>query len=59
MVENRIRTTSKLSVIRNRAGNLLLNIFTYSTVRSATIQSYRVGIVYRTAQLVLLSYIIG
>ena len=59
MVENRIRTTTKLTAIKQRASNVLLNVFTYSTVRSATIQSYRVGVVYRTAQLVLLSYIIG
>lgn len=35
------------------------NFFIYSTVRSATIKSHRVGVAYRLAQLILLSYIIG
>lgn len=33
--------------------------FTYSTTRSATIQSRRVGIVYRIVQFLLISYIFG
>jgi hypothetical protein len=33
--------------------------FSYSTVRSATIESKAVGIVYRITQLCILSYIIG
>ncbi len=32
---------------------------TYSTEREATIQSKRVGIVYRVAQILILAYIIG
>ncbi len=61
MVENRLLASggSKLTMLRNKASGIILDVFTYSTVRSATIQSYRVGIVYRLAQLVLLSYIIG
>jgi len=34
-------------------------MFTYSTVRSASIQSTNVGIVYRIVQVILLAYIIG
>jgi len=34
-------------------------MFTYSTVRSASIQSTNVGIVYRIVQVILLTYIIG
>lgn len=33
--------------------------FTYSTERAATIQSKKVGLVYRLAQLLILAYIIG
>ncbi|RNA25785.1 P2X purinoceptor 5 [Brachionus plicatilis] len=36
-----------------------LGFFVYSTVRSATIKSHRVGIAYRLAQFILLIYIIG
>lgn len=35
------------------------DFFSYSTVRSATIKSIKVGIVYRFAQLIILMYIIG
>lgn len=37
----------------------LLGFFVYSTVRSATIKSHRVGVAYRLAQLTLLLYIVG
>lgn len=43
----------------NKCKNRFLGFFVYSTVRSATIKSHRVGIVYRLAQFVLLIYIIG
>lgn len=39
--------------------SFFFDVFTYSTARSATIKSLRVGIVYRIAQVLLLSYIIG
>lgn len=39
--------------------SFFLSMFTYSTVRSATIKSFRVGIVYRIVQILLLFYIIG
>jgi len=45
--------------MKEKTRNFFVNIFTYSTVRSATIQSLKVGVAYRFAQLVLLSYIIG
>lgn len=35
------------------------HFFTYSTARSAQINSYSVGIIYRIAQFIVLSYIIG
>ena len=38
---------------------LFSGTLSYSTVRSATIESKAVGIVYRITQLVILSYIIG
>ena len=43
----------------NISNTFIYEAFTYSTARSATIKSYKVGIVYRVAQFVLLSYIIG
>ena len=51
--------SSKLLLIRSGAQSVLLSIFTYSTVRSATIQSLGVGIVYRSVQIIMLCYIIG
>ncbi|CAF0949069.1 unnamed protein product [Brachionus calyciflorus] len=42
-----------------RLKNSFLSFFVYSTVRSATIKSHRVGIAYRLAQIILLVYIIG
>ena len=38
---------------------LFTGTVSYSTVRSATIESKLVGIVYRIAQLLILSYVIG
>jgi hypothetical protein len=37
----------------------IFEVLSYSTVRSATIKSYKVGIIYRLAQLLLLFYIVG
>jgi hypothetical protein len=42
-----------------RTKSLIFDLFSYSTVRSATIKSYKVGIIYRLAQLLLLLYIVG
>ena len=38
---------------------LIVEMFSYSTVRSATIYSVKVGLVYRTIQALILSYIVG
>jgi hypothetical protein len=38
---------------------LIVEVFTYSTVRSATIYNVKVGLVYRIVQVLLLTYIIG
>ncbi|CAF1057371.1 unnamed protein product [Brachionus calyciflorus] len=60
MVNNRLNTTtSRYTSISNQLGSFCLNVFTYSTVRSATIKSLKVGIVYRIAQILLLFYIVG
>ena len=48
----------KLDSIKTTVTRAFCNVFTYSTVRSATIQSKNVGIVYRIAQLLILVYII-
>ena len=55
---------SHSSSFTEKAGNsgfkgFFLDMFTYSTVRSATIKSKRVGIAYRLVQFLLLFYIIG
>jgi hypothetical protein len=42
-----------------RTKSILFDAFSYSTVRSATIKSYKVGVIYRLAQLLLLLYIVG
>jgi hypothetical protein len=49
----------KLTKCRNNVNEFFYDAFTYSTVRSATIKSHGVGIVYRLAQLSLLFYIVG
>lgn len=41
-----------------RIKTCLIDAFTYSTVRSATIRSLKVGAVYRIAQILILMYII-
>jgi hypothetical protein len=38
---------------------IIVEIFTYSTVRSATIYNVKVGLVYRIVQILLLTYIVG
>jgi hypothetical protein len=38
---------------------IIIEIFTYSTVRSATIYNVKVGLVYRMVQILLLTYIVG
>lgn len=58
MVNNRVRASSKLSLAGSKLHDCVYDLFTYSTVRSATIQSLRVGIVYRCVQLAILAYII-
>ncbi len=57
--EKKNKTKSFKMLLKTKTRNFFVNIFTYSTVRSATIQSLKVGVAYRFAQLVLLSYIIG
>lgn len=54
-----IETESPFLKMRNGVKDYLLDIFTYSTVRSASIQSFKVGVVYRFAQILLLLYIVG
>jgi hypothetical protein len=56
-----ITTQTKKSKMSSngRFASFFFNAFTYSTVRSATIQSKKVGLIYRLAQLGILSYIIG
>jgi hypothetical protein len=49
---------SKTSLRIHKWKSCFLDVFTYSTVRSATIKSKNVGIVYRFAQLLVLIYII-
>ena len=53
MVLNRVLSSS------GKLRSCMFDMFTYSTVRSASIQSTYVGIVYRIVQLILLAYIIG
>lgn len=43
----------------NKLQSYVFDMFTYSTVRSASVQSTYVGIVYRIVQLILLVYIVG
>jgi hypothetical protein len=50
---------SKATKCKGAFNEFVYDVFTYSTVRSATIKSHGVGIVYRLAQLLLLFYIIG
>ena len=50
---------SKLTECRKGLNSFVYDAFSYSTVRSATIKSHGVGVVYRLAQLLLLFYIIG
>lgn len=45
--------------VKKVVNSFLFDMFTYSTVRSATIKSSSVGIVYRVAQLSILVYIVG
>ena len=49
----------KLVTFTSRVSSFCFDVFTYSTARSATIKSLRVGIAYRIVQILLLSYIIG
>lgn len=59
MVNNRLNSQSRYNTMSNQISSFFLSVFTYSTVRSATIKSFKVGIVYRIAQVLLLFYIIG
>lgn len=49
----------KVLAFTGQVSSICFNVFTYSTARSATIKSLRVGIAYRIVQFLLLSYIIG
>lgn len=49
----------KVARFANSVTSFCFDVFTYSTARSATIKSLRVGIAYRIVQVLLLSYIIG
>ena len=55
----KMRQAYILNMVRGKSAAYIHNFFTYSTVRSATIKSIRVGIIYRVAQLAILFYIIG
>ena len=46
-------------LVSKKIKSIIMNTFTYSTVRSATIKSTNIGIIYRTLQIALLVYIIG
>ncbi len=52
MVENSRRANACWSILKK-------DIFTYSTVRSATIESKLVAIIYRLMQLAIITYVIG
>jgi hypothetical protein len=52
-------SSSRLRCVTTPKKTAVSEFFTYSTVRSATIKSVRVGIIYRVAQLAILFYIIG
>ena len=54
-----VTTEKDFPVLKKAIQSLLMFFFSYTTVRSASIVSYRVGIVYRLAQLVILTYLIG
>lgn len=49
----------KIVTITGQFTSFCFDVFTYSTARSATIKSLRVGIAYRIVQILLLTYIIG
>ena len=53
-----IRTKTNTNCGFTKFKTLFFDVFTYSTVRSATIQSKNVGVVYRFAQLLILIYIV-
>lgn len=52
------RSHSKFYMIKNQIKIFVCDAFMYSTVRSATISSKKVGVVYRISQLAILFYII-
>jgi hypothetical protein len=58
LVSNK-NTNRKRMPIMNPLKFVIIEIFTYSTVRSASIYSIKVGLVYRAVQILILSYIIG
>jgi hypothetical protein len=59
MTENKINKEEKVSKFKIIFKPVLVFFFSYTTVRSASVVSYRVGIVYRLAQVVVLAYLIG
>lgn len=54
-----MKMAGKVSLTSSKLHTYIFEMFTYSTVRSASIQSTYVGIVYRIVQLILLVYIVG
>ncbi len=55
---HRARSQNKLIMLKNQIKSIICDAFMYSTVRSATINSKKVGVVYRISQLLILFYII-